>query len=236
MAYLTPDTLPADTICRVLFIPNNREFIANVTGALQLLTFADSFVPQGALTPEETAEAYKPMFDAFCFNEGTCRVIGEIITYAGVTSPDPKWLVCDGDLVEVADYPDLYNVIGHIYGIADADHFYLPDLRGRAAAGAGSGPGLTPVVVGDVYGEEDHTLIIAEMPAHSHTDTGHAHSEIPALPTAITIGVGAPAPSALPGIGFTGSASANLTDTGGDGGHNNIGPRLGITYLIVALS
>jgi len=236
MPYLTPDTLPADTICRVLFIPNNLEFLANVTGALQLLTFPESFVLQGALTPEETADAYLPMFDQFCFNEGTCRVIGELITYAGITSPDPKWLLCDGSLLEVVDYPDLYNVIGHIYGAADSDHFYLPDLRGRAAAGSGSGSGLTPVVIGDMYGEETHTLTTSEAPPHTHTDSGHTHAEGTASPTLVTVGTGVPTPSAVPSVGITASGSANLDSVGGGDGHNTIGPRLGVTYLIVALS
>jgi len=236
MGYLTPETIPADTICRVLFIPNDRQFLANVLGAVQMLTFPESFVQFGLLTPEETAEAYKPMFDALCFNEGTCRVIGEIITYAGVTSPDPKWLVCDGALLDVADYPDLYTVIGHIYGAADSDHFYLPDFRGRSASGSGTGTGLSPVVIGDEYGEESHTLTTAETPSHTHTDSGHTHVEGIATPTLIAIGAGVPAASAIPAVGVTGSGSANLDSSGGGGGHNTIGPRLAINYLIVALS
>lgn len=236
MGYLTPDAIPADTICRVLFIPNNSEFLANVTGALQLLTFAESFVKFGALTPQETANAYVQMFDMFCFNQGVCRVIGEVIAYAGSTSPDERWLICDGTSVLRSDYPDLFAVIGTTYGASDASHFSLPDLRGRAISGAGSGAGLSPVALGDSYGEESHSLITSEIPSHSHTDMGHTHVEGNASPTLIAIGAGAPAASAIPGVGVTASGSANLSATGGDGGHNTIGPRLALNYLIVALS
>jgi len=222
MAYLTPDTIPADTICRVLFIPNSQEFLANVTGALQLLTFPDSFVQFGALTPDDTAAAYVPMFDAFCFNEGACRVIGEIIAYAGPTSPDSRWLPCDGSSLLRVDYPDLFNVIGTIYGSADSTHFNVPDFRGRVAVGLGTGPGLTPRSIGADFGEETHTLTIGELAAHVHT-TGNS----------AVLGTSVPPPfDALgpnPITAFTGS-------TGNDDPHNNMQPSLAINYLIVALT
>jgi len=222
MAYLTPNTLPADTICRVLFIPNNAEFLANVTGALQLLTFPINFVEYGALTPQQTADAYVPMFDAFCFNEGTCRVIGEIISYAGPTSPDPKWLPCDGSSLLRVDYPDLFNVIGTVYGAADGTHFSLPDLRGRVSVGSGTGPGLSTRALGDSFGEETHTLTVGELAAHVH-DTGNSA----VLGTSAPPPLDALGPNPFPAV--TGS-------TGNDDPHNNMQPSLAINYLIVALS
>jgi len=234
VAYLTADEVPDNTICRVLFIPNNREFLANVTGALQLLTFPSSFVSEGGISPDDMAEAYLPMFDLFCFNEGACRVIGEIIAFAGSTSPDANWLVCDGASLLRADYPDLFDVIGTTYGSVDGTHFNIPDLAGRAISGIGTGAGLNPVALGDVYGEQDHTLTVAELAAHSHTDTGHTHVDGNATASVITIGAGAPAPSAVPSVGVTGSGAAALADAGSDTPHNNVGPRVGINYLIVA--
>lgn len=221
MAYLTPDTLPTATRCGVLIYPDSEEFAANLRGALELLTFAENFVQYGALTPQQTAEAYVPMFDLFCFGEGTCRVIGEIVTYAGSTSPDPKWLPCDGSSLLRVDYPDLFTVIGTIYGAADGTHFNLPDLRGRVAVGDGSGPGLTPRAAGDVFGEETHTLTIGELASHVH---GTGNSVLIATATPPPIDVLGPNP--FPAV--TGS-------TGNDDPHNNIQPSLAINYLIVAL-
>lgn len=37
--------------------------------------------------------------------------IGGIALYAGATEPD-SWLICDGRLVNIAEYPELYEVIG----------------------------------------------------------------------------------------------------------------------------
>jgi microcystin-dependent protein len=231
MGFLTPDSIPADTICRTLFIPNNDEFIANVTGALQTLIFPESWTPQGTLTPEQSAAALVDMFDQFCFNQGTCRVISEIICLATTTSPDARWLPCDGSSLLRADYPDLFTVIGTTYGAADGSHFNIPDLGDRIVLGNGSLHTL-----GDSFGEEEHTLIIDEMPLHTHADTGHLHSEITALANVTTIGAGAPQPTAIPGVGLTGSASANITNAGNDQPHNNMQPCTVLAYFIVALS
>jgi len=235
MPYLTPNTLPADTICRVLFIPNSLEWLAQVTGALQELTFLNNWEAYGAVTPEQATEAMTTMFDLFCFNQGVCRVIGELICYAGDISPDVKWLVCDGSSLLRTDYPDLFNVIGTAYGAADGTHFNLPDLRGRVPLGAGNGPSLSSYIIGDSGGEESHTLILSETPTHSHTDAGHIHGESIAVPSVGAAITGVPVPSATPGVGVTGSGSAALSSAGSGGAHNNRQPYLAINYLIVAL-
>lgn len=221
MAYLTPPTLPTATRCGVLIFPDSEEFAANVRGALQELTFAYNFVSEGGLSPEDTAEAYVPMFDGFCFNEGTCRVIGEIITYAGATSPDAKWLPCDGSSLLRSDYPDLFTVIGTTYGAVDGSHFNLPDLQGRTAIGAGSGGGLSPRALGDAGGEETHVLTIGELASHVHSTGNSAILGTSAPPPLDALG-----PNPFPAV--TGS-------TGNDDPHNNMQPFLTINYLIVAL-
>jgi hypothetical protein len=44
-------------------------------------------------------------------------------------SLDEKWLVCDGRLKSVEDYPKLAATIGNAWGTL-GDKFYLPDLQG----------------------------------------------------------------------------------------------------------
>jgi len=235
LGWLTPNAAPGDTVCRVLTIPNDPAWIAIVAGALLSLTYPFNFEQFGTATPDDTAQAFAVMFDDFSFNRGVCRVIGEIITWAGASSPDPKWLLCDGVSLVRADYPDLFAVIGTTYGAADGSHFNLPDLRGVVGIGAGTHPGLSTYALGGRGGEETHTLTTAEAPSHSHADTGHSHAEGSALPTPITIGAGVPAPSAIPSPSVTGLGFASLANTGGDGSHNNIQPYLALNYLIVAL-
>jgi len=223
MAYLTPDTIPADTICRILFIPNSVDWLAQVTGALQELTFDYNWLEFGAVTPEDAAAAMVTMFDLFCFNQGVCRVLGEIIAYAGAESPDPKWLLCDGASLATADYPDLFTVIGTTYGSVDEDHFTLPDLRGRAISGSGTGPGLATVTPGLIYGEQEHTLTGSEMPTHNHV-IGNVGDGLAVTPGELPVFI----PNLLEPFTYT-------EVSGGSGAHNTIGPRLGMIYLIVAL-
>lgn len=220
MGYLTPDSVPGNTSCRALFIPDSEDYIAIVRGALQELTFDYNWDKFGALTPEEAAQSFVDMFDRFCLYTESCRMIGEIVIYAGGTNPNPNWLECDGSEVAQADYPDLYAVIGSTYGSAGAGNFKLPDMRGMSPSGIGTGPGMAAVTLGQRYGAETHTLTENEIPSHTH-------SEVTATATIINGGLEAPAASAIPGIGITGA-------TGGGQAHNIIGPRLGLMVLIVA--
>jgi len=236
MAWITPQTAPTDTICRSLFIPNDEQIIANVTGALQSLTYDFNYSDDsGGITPAATALLMRPMFNDFCFNRGVCRVIGEIIPYASDTSPDPRWITCDGASLLRADFPDLFTVIGTAYGSVDATHFNIPDLRGRVPLGDGTGTGLSTYALGNTGGEEAHTLTTPELAVHTHIDSGHVHGESVAAPfTQLAPPVGVFV-TAIPAAGITGSAAANIQNAGSGNPHENRQPYLAINYLIVAL-
>ncbi len=160
-------------------------------------------------------------------------MIGLIVPFVTL-DPPPNVLPCDGSTYLRVDYPNLYDVLDPFF-IVDADHFNVPDLRGRTVIGVGSGSGLSNRNVGDSGGEETHTLITSEIPSHSHTDLGHTHS-IPlvvGLPAQAGVGFSAnqtvPVLTASTGIGF-----ASLTNTGGDGSHENMQPFFSLNYGIMA--
>lgn len=234
-AWLTPDAPNPGFICRRLLIPNGVDFLAIVSGAILPLTYESSFEQFGTLTPAQTAQLFQAMFQAFNFDsDGGCRMVGEIIPYAGPNSPRSDWLLCNGASLLRADFPDLFNVVGTTYGAVDISHFNIPDLRGRTPIDYGLGPGLTNRPLGTYGGEEDHVLSVSELASHTHTDTGHTHLDNNATSTIINGGLEAPAASAIPSVTSTGSGNANLTNTGGDSPHNNMQPFLAINYLIVA--
>jgi microcystin-dependent protein len=221
VGYLTPDETPDTSMCRALFIPANEQYIAIVRGALQELTFPSSWTKFGLLTPDEAAANFMDMFDKFCFDEGICRMIGEVVTWAGVAAPSDQWLECDGASYLRADFPDLFAVIGTTYGAADGTHFNVPDLRGRVTLGAGTGPGLSTYALGQTLGEETHQLTVTELASHNHS-TGNSIL----LGTVTPPPLDALGPNPLPA--FTGN-------TGGDTPHNNIQPSIALSFWIVAV-
>jgi len=69
---------------------------------------------------------------------------GTVIAFAGPRVPE-GWLLCDGQHVERALYPELFAAIGSVHGSGDgATTFTLPDLRGRFLRGVDSGAGRDP--------------------------------------------------------------------------------------------
>jgi len=83
------------------------------------------------------------------------------------------WIRCDGRSLLVKDYPQLFSVIGYNFG-GSGDTFQLPYPDGRVMAFVGQADTVpaTDWVMGDLSGEEMHTLTIAELPAHNHDICG----------------------------------------------------------------
>ncbi|MDX1908219.1 MAG: tail fiber protein [Bacteroidia bacterium] len=99
-------------------------------------------------------------------------IMAEIRMFAGNFAPK-YWAICNGALLSIAQNQALFSLLGTTYGGDGVTTFALPDLRGRVPVHTGSsGNGPGPVgqpALGQKYGEEQHTLTTAEMPAHTHT-------------------------------------------------------------------
>lgn len=117
---------------------------------------------------------------------------GTILDFAGNTAPN-GWLLCYGQAISRAAYPNLFAKIGTTFGAGDgATTFNVPDARGRAAIGkddmggtaagrvTAAGGGIAAATLGATGGAEAHALTTAQMPAHTHpntlTDPGHTHA------------------------------------------------------------
>lgn len=94
--------------------------------------------------------------------------IAEIVMFGGNFAPR-GWAFCQGQLLSIAQNTALFSLLGTTYGGNGQTTFALPDLRGRVPMQQGSGPGLTPRVLGEQGGTETVTLLITQMPAHNHT-------------------------------------------------------------------
>lgn len=77
--WITPDAIPAATICRVLFIPDEQEIRASVLGAISELIYASNWEQVGAVTPVQMASAMDAMFWAFV--ESECGVTAQVDSF-----------------------------------------------------------------------------------------------------------------------------------------------------------
>lgn len=144
--------------------------------------------------------------------------VGTIMQYAGSTAP-AGWMFCDGASFDPATYPDLYTVLGTTYGGTSGAPL-LPDFRGRAPIGVGTGTGLTARNRGDSVGAETHVLTIGQMPAHTH-DYQRRNS--------ISYGL----VNSGPTQNISSTLSTIATSTAGSGqAHNNMQPSLAVNFII----
>ena len=104
-----------------------------------------------------------------------------MMPYAGTTAPT-FWLLCYGQEILQADYPELFEIIGFTYkqtgllsdnGVAK---FALPDMRGRTVMGlddmggtaASRITGLQGSELGNSGGQETVTIQQNNLPDHEH--------------------------------------------------------------------
>lgn len=206
--WLTPDE-PSEGgyITRSLHIPIGFEHF--VMGALEELCLEWNWEEHGDMTPDECASLMDTMWGSVS-EDG--NMIGFVQLMALATMPD-TYLACDGVQHDRVDYPDLYAALDSAY-IVDADHFVTPDYHNRVPVGAGD-----TYEVGDEFGEAEHTLIVDEIPAHSHE-----------IPWQSTFPYGD-----IPEVTVTGGLLTTQTgSTGGDGAHNNLQPSHAIVFAIKA--
>ncbi|HBK57641.1 MAG TPA: phage tail protein [Xanthomonadales bacterium] len=82
------------------------------------------------------------------------------------------WAFCNGQILPISQNSALFSLLGTTYGGNGTTSFGLPDLMGRSPMQQGSGPGLTPRVLGEASGSASVTLLNTELPSHTHGMAG----------------------------------------------------------------
>lgn len=169
--------------------------------------------------------------------------MSEIRLFAGNFAP-LSWAFCNGQLMSIAENSALFSLLGTTYGGDGQVTFALPDFRGRAAIGTGQGAGLSAYDLGQMSGNNSVTLLMTNLPPHTHTATTKAGSaaaafnapgnHYPALGNGVTsdgvqIQLGAYAAAAS---GPMNTGMITVAPTGSNSPVTVTNPYLGLNYII----
>lgn len=93
--------------------------------------------------------------------------LGEIKIFGGTFAPR-GYASCNGAQISISVNTALYAILGTVYGGDGRTTFLLPNLQSRVAIGFGHGPGLSQYNQGQTGGTENTTLLVANLPPHTH--------------------------------------------------------------------
>lgn len=163
---------------------------------------------------------------------GSEPYVGEILLVAFNFAPT-GWAECQGQIMAISQNTALFSLLGTTYGGDGKTTFALPDLRGRTPIGAGQGQGLQQYDLGQVGGEETVTLLLSEMPAHTHQVYGSGNVANLASPsgaiwaTQSTLNIYSAAPDSQ-----MSPAAVSVTPNSPAQPHDNLSPYLTLNYII----
>ena len=151
--------------------------------------------------------------------------------------PPAGWAFCDGQILPISQNTALFSLLGTTYGGDGKSNFALPNFQGSAPLHVGAaqpGPGLSVRNLGETGGEQTVTLLVTEMPAHSHTVQCLSAGEGDNSPqNAVWAGGGRGAPPIYTPTGNNVQMNPFATSiAGGNLPHNNMPPFLGLTFII----
>ena len=140
----------------------------------------------------------------------------------------PKgWAFCNGQFMPINQNQALFSLLGTTYGGDGRTTFALPNLQGRTPIHMGNGH-----VLGERSGEQAHTLLINELPTHTHT--AHAQSAAGDGPVpSVDAVLGSPLNlSYAPPNDLVVLNPGSIGNAGGSQPHDNMQPYLTLSFCI----
>ena len=145
----------------------------------------------------------------------------------------PKgWAWCNGQILPISQNTALFSLLGTVYGGDGKSTFALPNLQGSVPMHPGQGQGLSLYDLGQTGGSETVTLLISEIPVHTHqlrASLDDADLAIPQPTRSLAKGSANLYNAAAPGAQM---AFQGLTPAGASLPHNNMQPYLTCNFNI----
>jgi microcystin-dependent protein len=161
------------------------------------------------------------------------QFIGELRCF-GFNFAPKGWALCDGQILSVQQNAALFSLLGTAYGGNGTTTFQLPNLQSRVPVHQGTDRSGTPYVNGEFGGQENVTLLVTEIPAHTHSIAATTNTAVLKRPISGTRYAASSSGNtfyATPGS-LTAIAPSTVSATGGNQAHTNIQPYLTLTWCI----
>jgi len=142
------------------------------------------------------------------------------------------WAFCNGQTLSISQNTALFSLLGTTYGGNGTENFQLPNLQGSVPRGFGSGPGLSPVDLGETGGETSVTLLATQMPSHTHSANCNAGMGDQYAPPGNFWATDAGGNDEYGSVANGSMAPATIGSAGGSQPHNNLQPYLVFNFII----
>lgn len=155
--------------------------------------------------------------------------LGEISWVAFSYAPQ-GWAQCNGQFLPINQNQALFSLLGTTYGGDGVTTFRLPNLQGRGPIHVGNGH-----VLGEMAGEENHTLTVNELPSHTHlvaVDPKEATLATPDTTTTALAKTSSGSSAYATTSNATMAAAAVGTSVGGGQPHTNMKPYIALNCII----
>ena len=144
--------------------------------------------------------------------------------------PPKGWAFCNGQLLPINQNQALFSLLGTTYGGDGRQTFGLPNLQSRVPMGMGNGH-----VLGELGGEENHTLVLSEMASHNHPANCTNASGTLASPSVAFWAADNNGNAPYSTTGSTTMAPNAIGTVGGGQAHLNMAPYLVVSFCIALL-
>jgi microcystin-dependent protein len=191
--------------------------------------------------------------------------LGGMLEFTGTTAPNGSFVLPYGQAISRTTYAAYFAMVTTIYGAGDGSTtFNVIDKRGRVSAGidnmggsaanriTNAGSGIIGTTLGAAGGNESHTLVLGETPAHDHGGQATGTLNFTTHQRGITADTGpvitpVRIESATAGDvnwfsaanHYGGSAAPSdprtIASAGGGGAHKNVQPTVIVNYILRVL-
>jgi microcystin-dependent protein len=163
------------------------------------------------------------------------QYVGELRIFPFTFAPR-GWALCNGQTLAINQNTALFSVIGTYFGGNGTTSFQLPNLQGRAPMHVAQGYDL-----GQTGGEVAHTLLLTEIPSHTHSANAVATAANIASPVGANLAEPVAHTTTNGNINVSAYGSGGLliamapnavANAGSSQAHNNMSPFLVLSVCI----